>query len=63
MSAFYPDGFDGAAVQMMAYYAEGAGGFYIACHDPHSTCKQIRFSSAEAGFDHETWDLRRGTQR
>ena len=33
MSAFYPDGFDGASVQMMAYFSEGAGGFYIACHD------------------------------
>jgi hypothetical protein len=60
LSTFYPDGYDGCSLQMMAYYAEGAGGLYLACHDPRSTVKALRFSADEAGFDHDAWDLRRG---
>lgn len=60
LSVFYPDGYDGCSLQLMAYYAEDAGGFYLACHDPHSTVKSLRFSTAEAGFDHDAWDVRRG---
>jgi hypothetical protein len=60
LSTFYPDGYDGCSLQMMAYYAEGVGGFYLACHDPHSTVKALRFSASEAGFEHDAWDLRSG---
>lgn len=56
----YPDGYDGCSLQFIAYYAEDAGGFYVGCHDPHSTWKWIRFSAEEVLFEHEAWDLREG---
>lgn len=56
----YPDGYHGCSVQVMGYFAAGLGGFYLATHDPHSTCKTLRFSEAEVAFAHETSDLRRG---
>ena len=62
LAGFYPDGFDGVSTQLFAYLAEKGGGFSVACHDPHSTCKHLRFSRAEIAIDHEAWDLRRGTE-
>jgi hypothetical protein len=60
--AVYPDGYHGCSVQFMAYFGAGSGGFYLACHDPHSTCKSFGFSAAEVAFGHESWDLRLGAQ-
>jgi hypothetical protein len=60
LDAPYPDGYMGASMQFMAYFAEGVGGVYLANHDPHSTAKHIRFSADEMAFDHEAWDIRRG---
>lgn len=60
LAVLYPDGFSGAPLQFMGYYQRGVGGFYLACHDPHSTCKRLRFSSENFGFDHLAWDIRAG---
>jgi hypothetical protein len=60
LEARYPDGYTGASMQFIAYYEQGVGGIYIACHDPYSTAKHLRFSSSEIGIDHEAWDIRRG---
>lgn len=56
----YPDGYQGCSVQMLAYYTEGIGGFYLSCHDPHVTHKQLRFGSGAMTIRHDAWDLRRG---
>lgn len=60
VSGPYPDGYQGCSMQFMAYFADGAGGFYLATHDPHSTAKTFSFSS-EASITHDNWDLRAGT--
>jgi hypothetical protein len=39
----YPNGFHGSALQLMAYYAEGRGGFYIACKDGNGRDKDLNF--------------------
>lgn len=57
--SFYPDGYSGSSVQFMAYYESGRGGFYFGCHDPHATCKRIRFGHDRASFEHLAWDQRR----
>lgn len=56
----YPDGYGGAPVQLLAYFANGHGGFYVAAHDPYSTFKTLRFSADELSVEHEAWDVRRG---
>ena len=42
----YPNGFHGSALQLMAYYAEGRGGFYIAAKDNLATDKDLNFYKA-----------------
>jgi hypothetical protein len=42
----YPNGFHGSSLQMMAYYTEGRGGFYIASHDPEGGDKDLNFYKA-----------------
>jgi Domain of unknown function (DUF6259) len=42
----YPNGFHGSPLQMMAYYAEGRGGFYVACLDPDGADKDLNFYKA-----------------
>jgi hypothetical protein len=58
--SLYPDGYSGSSVQFMAYYESGAGGVYLACHDPHATAKRIRFGHDRASFEHIAWDERAG---
>jgi hypothetical protein len=57
----YPDGYAGAPVQLLAYFEQGRGGFYVAAHDPYSTYKLLRFSAEELSIDHDAWDVRRGS--
>ena len=42
----YPNGFLGSALQLMAYYAEGRGGFYIATKDADCGDKDLNFYKA-----------------
>jgi hypothetical protein len=42
----YPNGFHGSALQLMAYYAEGRGGFYIAAKDNRASDKDLNFYKA-----------------
>jgi len=56
----YPDGYQGCSVQMLAYYTERVGGFYLACHDQHVTHKRLRFAPGSTSIRHDAWDLRRG---
>ena len=42
----YPNGFLGSALQLMAYYAEGRGGFYIASKDTDHGDKDLNFYKA-----------------
>jgi hypothetical protein len=60
VAADYPDGYIGCSVQLMAYYEESKGGFYLATHDPHSTWKTFSFGGGEVSFKHSTWDRRYG---
>ncbi len=39
----YPNGFHGSALQLMAYYTEGQGGFYIATQDSSCSDKDLNF--------------------
>jgi len=39
----YPNGFHGSSLQMMAYYAEGRGGFYVATEDGGCADKDFNF--------------------
>lgn len=59
----YPEGI-GAFTQFMAYYAQDVGGFYLACHDPLNTAKEVDFfwstHGLEALFTHKSWDMRAG---
>ncbi len=43
----YPNGFHGSALQLMAYYAEGRGGFYIAAKDNRCGDKDLNFFKAQ----------------
>ncbi len=61
----YPNGFHGSAMQLMAYYVEGKGGFYIAAEDGRSTDKDLNFfkasrDSLSCELAHFNWDSRRG---
>jgi hypothetical protein len=61
----YPNGFHGSALQMMAYYAEGRGGFYIAAQDGHGGDKDLNFFKAPGSglnceIAHIQWDARPG---
>jgi hypothetical protein len=42
-AARYPNGFLGSPLQLMSYYAERRGGFYIACHDRDGADKDLSF--------------------
>jgi hypothetical protein len=42
----YPNGFHGSPLQLMAYYAEGRGGFYFASKDVDSRDKDLNFYKA-----------------
>ena len=61
----YPNGFHGSALQLMAYYAEGRGGFYVAAQDNLCTDKDLNFYKAPGGdltceIAHIQWDARPG---
>jgi hypothetical protein len=62
----YPNGFHGSALQLMAYYAEGRGGFYIAAKDARGGDKDLNFFKAEDNrrltceIAHIQWDARAG---
>jgi hypothetical protein len=45
----YPEGFNGSPMQLMAYYAEGIGGFYLATHDATKGMKWLNFYKTEVG--------------
>jgi uncharacterized protein DUF6259 len=45
----YPEGFSGSTLQMMAYYAVGAGGFYFAAEDATGAQKWLNFYGEEGG--------------
>jgi len=63
----YPNGFEGAPMQFWAFYKEGVGGFYFACHDPHGTEKMFHFYVADgrdvltSSIVHYAWDWEPGT--
>jgi hypothetical protein len=42
----YPNGFHGSPLQLMAYFAEGRGGFYFAAKDTGSWDKDLNFYKA-----------------
>ena len=52
----YPNGFHGSPLQLMAYYAEGRGGFYFAAKDTGSWDKDLNFYKA-AGDDGLTCEI------
>lgn len=61
----YPNGFHGSATQLMAYYAENKGGFYIAAEDGSATDKDLNFfkatpNSLSCEITHLNWDARPG---
>jgi hypothetical protein len=62
----YPNGFHGSALQLMAYYAEGRGGFSIAAKDSHASDKDLNFFKADDNSSliceiaHIQWDARPG---
>ncbi len=63
--ARYPNGFHGSSLQMMAYYAESRGGFYIAAQDGRCTDKDLNFYKSADGsltceVAHIQWDARAG---
>lgn len=61
----YPNGYHGSALQLMSYYTEDRGGFYIATHDGRSTDKDLNFFKHDANslsceIAHWNWDARSG---
>jgi hypothetical protein len=62
----YPNGFHGSALQLMAYYAERRGGFYIAAKDNRSSDKDFNFfkapdnKSLTCEIAHIQWEARAG---
>lgn len=61
LHAPYPEGFSGSTMQLMAYYAQGRGGFMFATEDPSGAQKWLNFFRAGPGlravFGHGTGDL------
>lgn len=62
----YPNGFHGSALQLMSYYVENQGGFYLATHDGHATDKDLNFfkydkDSLSCEFAHFNWKATPGT--
>ncbi|MBP7937248.1 MAG: hypothetical protein KA354_21605 [Phycisphaerae bacterium] len=45
----YPNGFHGSPLQMMAYFTEGHGGFYVAAKDSLCTDKDLNFYKSAGG--------------
>lgn len=45
----YPEGFNGAPLQCMAYYRQDVGGFYMAAHDPSGAQKWLNAFKREDG--------------
>jgi hypothetical protein len=62
----YPNGFGGSPMQMMAYYREGVGGFYLAAEDFRLTDKDLNFYKTGGNgalaweIAHFQWDARPG---
>lgn len=62
----YPEGFNGASSQVMSYYGQGVGGFYLAVHDPTGWVKWLDFfkngtdSYLEARFLHSAAGIAAG---
>jgi len=61
----YPNGFHGSSLQLMAYYAESRGGFYMAAEDSRCTDKDLNFFKSPDGslsceIAHIHWDARPG---
>jgi hypothetical protein len=62
----YPNGFHGSSLQLMAYYVEDHGGFYLAARDGHGSDKDLNFYKAtddrslECEFAHIQGDARPG---
>ena len=61
----YPNGFHGSALQMMAYFTEGRGGFYVAAKDGLCTDKDLNCYKSPGGdlaceIAHIQWDARPG---
>ncbi len=58
----------GTPMQFMVYYAQGKGGFYLACYDPFDTAKYVDFYKCEdnrsltASFTHRNWDIHQGNE-
>ncbi|MCA9774413.1 MAG: hypothetical protein KC466_18490, partial [Myxococcales bacterium] len=56
-----------ATLQMVAYYADGIGGFSLSTRDPHDTVKEFAFYAADPGpglaarVGHRSWDLAPGS--
>lgn len=46
----YPEGFSGAAMQMMAYFAEDTGGFYFGAEDSTGAQKWLNFHKNDDGY-------------
>jgi hypothetical protein len=58
----YPEGFSGSALQLMAYYSAGRGGFYFATEDATGAQKWLNFfgegdGHCRAAFAHGSADL------
>lgn len=61
----YPNGFHGSSLQLMAYFAENQGGFYVSTEDGGCTDKDLNFyksadESLTCEIDHINWDARPG---
>lgn len=61
----YPEGFNGSTMQLMAYYAEGIGGFQMRTADPTGAMTWLNFYKDDAGalaasFMHQSPDIRPG---
>ena len=47
----YPDGYYGCPMQFMTFFDKALGGFYVGCHDPTHTVKELNFYRP-AGSNH-----------
>lgn len=62
----YPNGFHGSTLQMMAYYTQDRGGFYVAALDSRCADKDLNFyklpgnKSLTCELTHLQWDARPG---
>lgn len=61
----YPNGFHGSALQLMAYYVNGRGGFSFTTEDGQATDKEFNFFKSQEGslsgeIVHFNWESRSG---